>query len=396
MSIRQWTARIGGGLAVLVALAALAEVATYDRKAWGADFERLKADMAQGYANLDWIAEQRRLDLPALSRETARDLDGARSRLRAYLALQRFIDRFGDPHLQLAAQETGGGGPAPASAASAGPPPDSPVSDCAGAGYGEGDHGFGFAAGRLPGWRPLAGGNFPTGLAGTTGLLRIAQFGENQYLSACTARFRPGIGERALQLEVRAALQAELRERLAQLRRAGATRLLVDLSGNGGGSEWVNEAIALFTARPLERPATRQVGPACDRRGIWEGKRPACPVFAAAGAPMRIEGEGDWAGPLLVLIDGGTASASEDFVAWMKDNRAGRLVGARTYGAGCGYVNGGTRTRLRALPFDVRMPNCARFLRNGTNEIEGIAPDVALPMAEPEKAADALARLLAA
>lgn len=390
MRIGRWLARIGGGLAAVLAAAALADVATYDEQAWSADFERLKADMAQGYANLDWIAERRRLDLPALSRQTSADLDGAHSRVRAYLALQRFVDRFGDPHLKLAEREESG--PKPAAKAS---PPDPPVSDCAGAGYQEGDHGFRFPVERLPGWRPIAAGNFPTGLTGATGILRLAEFGENQYLSACAARFRPGIGRRALQLAVRASLQAELRARLAELRRAGAKRLLVDLSRNGGGSEWVNEAVPLFTARTLERQAPRRVGPACDRRGVWDGARPACPVFAAPKPPMRIAGKGDWTGPLLVLIDGGTASASEDFVAWMKDNKAAALLGARTYGAGCGYVDGGTRTALRVVPRDVRMPNCARFLKDGTNEIEGIAPDVALPMDRPEEAAAALARLLA-
>ena len=286
MRIGRWLGRIGGGLAVVLAAAALADVATYDKQAWSADFER------------------------------------------------------------------------------------------------------------LPGWRQLADGNFPAGMTGATGILRLAEFGENQYLSVCTGRFRPGIGERALQLAVRASLQAELRARLAQLRRAGAKSLLVDLSRNGGGSEWVNEAVPLFTARTLERQAPRRVGPTCDRRGIWEGKRPACPVFAKARPALRIVGEGDWTGPLLVLIDGNTASASEDFGAWMKDNAAGTLVGARTYGAGCGYVDGGTRTRLSAFSRDVRMPNCARFLKDGTNEIEGIAPDVALPMDKPEEAAAALARWL--
>jgi hypothetical protein len=388
MRIGKWLARIGGGLAAALALAALADVATYDSGAWGRDFERLKGDMAQGYANLDWIAGHRRLDVAALSRQTAGELAGAHSRVRAYLALQRFIERFGDPHLKLEPREE-----EVAPAAGAAPPPDPEVADCGGAGYEEGDHGFGFPVARLPGWRPLSEGNFPTGVAGGTGYLRIAQFGENQYLSACTARLRPGIGRRALQLEVRAALQAELRSRLARLRRSGAKRLLVDLSRNGGGSEWVNEAVPLFTSRTLERQAPRRVGPACDRRVVWEGKRPACSVFAPAGPPLRIAGEGDWPGPLLVLIDGGTASASEDFVAWMKDNQAARLLGARTYGAGCGYVNGGTRTPLRAVPRDVHMPNCARFLRDGTNEIEGIAPDVALPMDDPEKIVAALARL---
>lgn len=388
MRIGRWAARSGGVVLAAVALAALADGLTYDAAAWKADFERLKTDMAQGYANLDWIAERRGIDLAALSRETEDEIERAGSHLTAFRALNRFIDRFDDPHFQLSAQDD--------SAGTVGAPPgDPPASDCAGAGYQEGKHGFRFPVERLPGWRPLAEGNFPAGLTGSTGILRIAEFGENQYLSACTARFRPGMSERALQLAVRESLQAELWARLAQLRRAGAKRLIVDLSRNGGGSEWVNEAVPLFTARTLERQAPSRVGPVCDRRGLWEGKRPGCPVFAAADPPMRIAGTGDWAGPLLVLMDRDTASASEDFVAWMKDNRAATLIGARSFGAGCGYVDGGTRTRLRALPRDVRMPNCARFLRDGTNEIEGIAPDVALPMEEPEKAAEALARLVA-
>lgn len=384
-----WAARIGGLILAAVAVAAVADVVTYDSGAWKADFERLKADMAQGYANLDWVAERRGLDLAALSSETAAEIETAGSHVIAYRALNRFIDRFDDPHFQLADQAGGGTG------GSGGAAEDPPVPDCAGAGYQEGRHGFRFPVERLPGWRPLAEGNFPSGLSGSTAILRIAEFGENQYLSACAAAFRPGMTDRTLQLAVRASLQAELRARLAQLRRAGAKRLIVDLSRNGGGSEWVGEAVPLFTARTLERQAPRRIGPACDRRGIWEGRRPACSVFAAADAPLRIAGRGDWKGPLLVLIDRDTASASEDFVAWMKDNRAARVIGERTFGAGCGYVDGGTRTRLRALPRDVRMPNCARFLRDGTNEIEGIAPDVELPMREPDKAADALARLLA-
>ena len=386
MKIGRWAARIGCGLAAAAAIPASADVAPYDAAAWAADFERLKADMAQGYANLDWIAERRGLDLAALSRETADEIEKAGADPLALRALNRFIDRFGDPHLRLSDRAEGGGAEAT--------PEDPPVSDCALGGYREGRHEFRFPVERLPGWRPLAGGNFPTGLTGSTGILRLAELGETQYLSACAARFRPGIGERALQLEVRAALQAELRARLAQLRQAGATRLVVDLSRNGGGSEWANEAVRLFTARPLERPAPRRVGPACDRRGLWAGKRPACSVFAEAGPPLRMAGAGAWRGPLLVLIDGDTASAAEDFVAWMRDNEAATLIGARTYGAGCGYVDGGARTRLRVIARDVRMPNCARFLKDGTNEIEGIAPDVALPMGEPDKAADALARLL--
>jgi C-terminal processing protease CtpA/Prc len=99
---------------------------------------------------------------------------------------------------------------------------------------------------------------------------------------------------------------------------------------------------------------------------------------------------------VLVLADRGTASASEDLVAWLQQNKVASILGERTMGAGCGYVDGGTRTQLRNSPFDVMMPNCARFLDDGTNEIEGLAPDIALPMHadDPQAQADALARLL--
>ena len=70
----------------------------------------------------------------------------------------------------------------------------------------------------------------------------------------------------------------------------------------------------------------------------------------------------------------------------------------KTMGAGCGYVNGGNPTRLAVVPVDVWMPNCARLLDDGTNEVEGIAPDVSLPMgdgADQAAQANALAGFLA-
>jgi hypothetical protein len=383
---------LGGLLAAILAFAAW-DFATYDRAAWRSDFDRLKRDMAQGYANLDWIAEHRKLDVAALARETEAALDGAHSRVRAWFALKRFIARFGDPHFRA---EDRGEGLGRIFVSSSGLPPKPAGPDCGAAGYGEGGHGFEFPFDSLPGWKVLAEGNFPTGIAGITGVVRIAQFGEDQYLSACERVFRPGVSERALQLNVRRILQAELKGRIALLKRAGAKRILVDLTGNGGGSEWVNEAVALFTGRTLTREAPRRVGPACDRSAIWAGRKPPCPVFAPGPAEdATVTGTGDWNGPLLVLADAGTASASEDFVAWLKESGAGRVLGERTAGAGCGYFNGGTRTSLTVLPVDVRMPNCARFLRSGMNEIEGIEPDIPLPMEDAGEAGAALAGLLA-
>jgi len=384
-------ARVAAGAAGLVALAALLDAATYDARAWRADFETLKLDMAQHYANLDWIAEHRGVDAPALARRTESEIDTAYSRVRAYLAVRRFVGAFADPHLRLEGREApSAGAPAGAGASAA---PRQETADCGSAGYEEGDHGFAFPFERISGWRPISGGSFPTGAIGRTGVLRIAELGENRYLAACRARFRVGLTARELQLAVRAGLQAELKARLDQLRRAGAERVIVDLTGNGGGSEWVGEVVSLFTARELSREAPRLASPDCDRSDVWRS-RPACPVLAPAGEAARIRGQGAWTGPVLILANRGTASAAEDFVAWLKGSGVARLAGERTAGAGCGYVNGGHVTRFAAAPVQVKMPNCARFLPDGRNEIEGIAPDVALPMDRPEEAATALAGLI--
>jgi hypothetical protein len=83
------------------ALAAAWDVATYDAKAWQADLDRLEGDMAQGYANLDWIASKRGLDLVRLDRETRARIDSAHSRLFALIAVRDFVHAFRDPHLKL-------------------------------------------------------------------------------------------------------------------------------------------------------------------------------------------------------------------------------------------------------------------------------------------------------
>lgn len=393
---RTWLRRTGIALTLLLAGAITADVATYDPDPWLADYARLKHAMAQGYANLDWQVARRGIDLPALDRETTAALRDAHSHVRAFLALRGFVRRFDDPHFRLRPGER----PAPApSVASAGLPADDidpqAGQDCGAAGYEEGDHAFRAPFARLPGWRPLGGDDFPIGLVGNTGVLRIAQFGEDRYLAACRAVFRPGIGLRALKLAVRARQQMALQQAIGRLRKEGATRLLVDVSGNGGGTEWVSDVVSLMTDKSLSRREPRIVGATCDRSAIWQDRRPPCEVFAPdRSARATLQGDGTWRGPVLVLADRGTGSAAEDFVAWLQQNRVATVIGSRTAGAGCGYVNGGDPVRLRVVPVDAWMPNCARFLDDGTNEIEGLAPDIPLDLQDTEQAAAALAKLL--
>lgn len=376
--IARFLRRTAAAAALLFAAAALVDVATYDAAAWRADYETLKREMAQRYANLDWIAAHRGLDLAALDAATSAALDASRSHVTAFLAFRRFVRAFGDLHLKIVRGERG------AAAAETRPvpttrPPDAPAGGSSeDAGYTDDDVAFRFPFARLAGWTPLRGGPFATGVVRDLGVLRIASFGEDRYLGACRAVFRPGIGRRELALAVRAQLNRELVAALTELRDRGARRLVVDVTGNGGGTEWVEDVVALMTDRTLVRRPSRHVAPQGDRGAVWRGQ-PVPAVFGPEGEPVRIVGRGGWTGPVFVLTDRGTGSAAEDFVVWLKENGVAVVLGRRTAGAGGGYVNGGGRIRLAAAPFDVMAPNCARFLSDGTNEIEGIAPDVELP-----------------
>lgn len=366
--------RIVAGAMLLLVGAGVFDFATFDRAAWKRDYAAMKVGMAQHYANLDWARDARQLDLAALDRRTQLRLDRGFSHIQGYFALRRFVEAFDDPHLALVHGRHPRPGAGPTDAAR-----DPPAgADCAAAGYRDSAPALGAHVARLPGWRQLGGGAFPHGVAGRVGVLRIASFGEQDYLPACLGAFRPGIGSRALQLATRAELQTQLIRTLAALRHAGATHLVVDLTGNGGGSEWDREAAALFTAKPMRRAEPRIANAPCDRSTVWSGGRP-CAVFATAGPMSELRGTGEWGGELFVLADANTASAAEEFIGWLKDNGAARLVGARTMGAGCGYVDGGNPVVLKAAPLTLNLPNCARYTAAGTNEIEGWTPDVPLP-----------------
>lgn len=364
-----------GLLVLAVAGAGLWDVVTFDRAGWRGDYARLKRFTAQRYANLDWVVAHRKLDLPKLDRETDAALDNAWSRVQAYRAISRFVAAFDDPHFTLSWTK----GPPPASApVVAGPSTPAPkVESCAKAGHVDDRSGFAARWAKVSDWRPLgaADADFPIAMTGDTGVLRIGSFADDRYLPACKRAFRAGMDEDALRTATRGVLNREIASALAQLRAAGAQRLLVDVGGNGGGSEWVADVVALMTPRRLSRAEALVADPPCDRSGVWEG-RPDCSVLPAAGPRATIAGKGAWRGPIAIYADRNSASATEDFTAWLHQSKVATLIGEKTLGAGCGYVDGGGRIRLANAGLDVRMPNCARFLDTGVNEIEGQAPDI--------------------
>ena len=392
--------RLFAPFAVLVTVAAASASATpaptFNRNAWKADFERLKLALAQGYANLDWQVERRGFNLSRADGQIAAMLDKADSDAGVALVFAKLVDAFDDPHLQL------NPGPPPSSATlipmqSSIDGPSDGKSICEAQNYSDGRASTRLPYPSAPGWIPISDGPFQAGLIGDIGIIRIPTFGESRYLAACKTAQKSGMDSRALQLATRAILNKQLVALVGTLRGRGMKRLAIDLSRNGGGSEWSTEAATLFTEGRLTRQEPRHVGPTCDRSGIWKGEKPGCTAYAGAPSTEWVESDGApaWTGPLAILADRDTASAAEEFITWLRDNKRAKIGGEKTFGAGCGYMDGGNAFAFKAANIHLMMPNCSRFIRDGTNEIEGQAPDVAIDWAtlKPVDVEAALSRL---
>ena len=377
---RIWQGAAVGTVLVMAWLGAR-YLAPVDGEEWLQEFAALRRHMTRHYANLDWMVSHRKLDLKALTRTTEARLQGAVVRFQAEGALRDFLAAFNDPHIQLDAL--------PAERQAPNGHISQAISSCADLGYRNRRYAFEFPFSQAEGWRLLSDGPFPAGAIGSLGVLRIAHFGEDGYRSVCE---RVGVAatERATQLRVRAALQGELAEALESFVSHGVRTVLVDITGNGGGTEWVVDAASLFTDRPLVRTVVSMREPPCDREPIWHG-RTVCGSFDPPDTES-VPGQGAWTGPVLILADGGTGSASEDFLVRLRESGVARVLGERTAGAGCGYRDGGAPARLIRIALLVQMPNCARFTRDGRNEIEGLNPDVIVPVSSGS-AAEKLAAL---
>ncbi len=107
----------------------------------------------------------------------------------------------------------------------------------------------------------------------------------------------------------------ELDDAIAALRAAGAKSLILDLRNNGGGL--LNQALSV---------ASRFV----------RGNQTILSIASKSGDPQVYTADGkSFVGlPLVVLVNSGTASASEIVAGAIKDNATGQIVGTKTYGKG--------------------------------------------------------------
>ncbi len=239
-------------------------------------------------------------------------------------------------------------------------------------------------------------------LAGATGELAVA----------AEARPRPGppppplvveaegaaIVLRARSLDVPREAAARQMDEVARRVRAGARGLVVDLRGNGGGTEHIAVAVASAVSPRVVVGGSRRVrlSPAARAaRPEWLSlaEDPARPGWSRE-LPLATAGAGVDPGPMAVLIDAGCRSSCEQLALLL------RAAGARVLGETTGGSSG--------APIEVRMPRSGAWveipawaLADAAGEpIEGhgVVPDEALAPTRADLAAGrdpAMARALA-
>lgn len=169
----------------------------------------------------------------------------------------------------------------------------------------------------------------------------------------------------------------DVRRLLAELKGAGVDGVLIDLRRNGGGS--LQEAIELTGLFIKDGPVVQVKS----FNGNIEQQRDPDPGIA-------------YDGPLAVLVDRVSASASEIFAAAIQDYKRGVVLGGQTYGKGT-VQNLVDLNRLPALSqfmiagneqfgqgkvtFGQVKVTVAKFYRinGGTTQHRGVTPDIAFP-----------------
>jgi carboxyl-terminal processing protease len=154
----------------------------------------------------------------------------------------------------------------------------------------------------------------------------------------------------------------ELEDALEELADQGLTMLVFDLRGNGGGlfdaaidvaSEFLKDGVVLYQVSKDEAERTETV-----KRG---GKYTE--------------------GPLVVLVDGGTASASEIVVGALQDRGRAVLVGQKTFG------KGSVQSVFDLSDSSSVHITSAQWLTPNRNQIsgQGLTPDLEVPLTDEDR-----------
>ena len=149
----------------------------------------------------------------------------------------------------------------------------------------------------------------------------------------------------------------DVKKLLKELEEEGIDGLVIDLRNNGGGSlQEANMLTGLF----IEEGPTVQIRNSRDRVDVMKDPDP----------------ELVYGGPLVVLVNRMSASASEIFAGAIQDYGRGVIMGSQTFGKG-------TVQSVRSLNHGQIKITQAKFYRvsGGSTQHKGVMPDIILPSA---------------
>ncbi|MCW3077418.1 MAG: carboxyl-terminal protease [Bacteroidetes bacterium] len=159
----------------------------------------------------------------------------------------------------------------------------------------------------------------------------------------------------------------DVRKEIEKLKKQGAKSMIIDLRDNGGGSlqEVIEMAGLFFPKGPVVQVKSRN-----NMRTVMEDKNP----------------DVAWDGPLAIMVNHNSASASEILAAAIQDYKRGVIVGTPSFGKGT--VQSFFDLDNYLLPqFDTIKPvgqvkiTHQKFYRinGGATQLKGVVPDVLLP-----------------
>lgn len=160
---------------------------------------------------------------------------------------------------------------------------------------------------------------------------------------------------------------ADMKKEIEKLKKQGVEGIVIDLRDNGGGS--LQEVVEMA--------------------GLFIPKGPIVQVKNKQGSVNVMEdknSEVTWDGPLAIMVNHGSASASEILAAAIQDYKRGIIIGTQSFGKGT--VQSFLDLDQYLLPqFDTMRPlgsvkiTMQKFYRinGGATQLKGVMPDVVLP-----------------
>jgi hypothetical protein len=266
--------------ATLVAVAIVAlTIRTPGRQTrWLAEYEEAKHYLVTTDANFDWVVQKKGIDLVALDRRTRDEVASSWTSMEAAWTVRGFIWEFADGHTWARIRPNiwwrgmSGGGEADEAARSEGEHEATPTFStalsaaeaCSRAGLDVNARPDGWA---LPfatgsGAESIADEEFPAVLmtladGRKVAILRVANFGHEHFGPSCGRAWeevKSTCAEGCRWALVAATMKhgaARAAEIANELQRRGAVAVVIDITGNGGGSEFADAMARALTATPL-------------------------------------------------------------------------------------------------------------------------------------------------